>query len=149
METPVATRFERRNNSVPKRITIIDDDSEDIDFLRSAILEADPSVRCTVFNSLPEALTYISTDKIPPDVIFVDYNMPVFNGIDCLQIFQTLRFLNYTSYVAISSHMPPEMEKAFLNHGVSYAFEKPTSIQGYRKEIEHVFSNILGAVRSA
>jgi CheY-like chemotaxis protein len=131
---------------VSKRITIIDDDSEDIDFLRSAILAVDPSVKCTAFSSVQEALAYMSTDKLPPDVIFVDYNMPVFNGIECLQIFRALRVLNYTSYVAISSHMPPEMEEAFLHHGVSYAFEKPTSIQDYHKVIEHVFSNVLGVV---
>jgi CheY-like chemotaxis protein len=134
---------------VPKLITIIDDDSEDIEFLQSAILAADPSVKCTVFNCSQEAIAYVSTDRIPPDVIFVDHNMPVFNGIECLQIFNALRVLNYTSYVAISTHMPPALERAFLDQGASYVFEKPMSIQGYAKLVEHVFSNIYGEVKSA
>jgi len=133
---------------VPKFITIIDDDSEDIDFLRSAILAADPAVRCMTFTSPQEAIARISTDRVPPDVIFVDYNMPVFNGIECLQIFNALRVLNYTSYVALSSAMSPDLERDFLNHGASHAFEKPTSMQGYEKVIERVFSNVFGRVRS-
>jgi len=127
---------------VRKLITIIDDDVEDIHFLRSAIQLADPSVKCIAFTSPQEALEYISVDKIPPDVIFVDYNMPLFNGIECLQIFNTLRALNYTAYVAISSYMPPSLEHTFLNQGVSYAFEKPSSIEGYQEVVKQVFNDI-------
>jgi CheY-like chemotaxis protein len=134
-------------NSVAKFITIIDDDSEDASFLQSAILAVDPSVICVVFNSPQEAVERISASKIPPDIIFVDYNMPAFNGIECLQIFNALRKLNYTSYVAISSHMPPALEQAFLNNGVSCAFEKPTSIQGYQRVVEQVFSNTYAVVK--
>jgi CheY-like chemotaxis protein len=133
---------------VSKFITIIDDDGEDIDFLRAAILEVDPSVKCMAFTSAQEAIARISTDRIPPDVIFVDYNMPVFNGIECLQIFNALRVLKYTSYVAISSNMPPTLEQAFFDHGASCVFEKPTSIQGYKKVVEHVFSDTFGELKS-
>ena len=131
-----------------KLITIIDDDAEDIDFLRSAILSADPSVKCIAFTSPQEALERISMDRIPPDIIFVDYNMPLFNGVECLQIFKALRILNYTAFVAISSHMPPTLEQAFLNQGVSHVFEKPTSTEGYRKVVEQVFNNTYVAVKS-
>jgi len=131
---------------VAKLITIIDDDGEDIDFLRSAILATDPFVKCNAFSSPQEALERISKDSIPPDIIFVDYNMPVFNGIECVQVFNALRVFNYTTYVAISSHMPPSLERAFVDHGVDYAFEKPTSIEGYKKVVEQVFGKIYGSV---
>lgn len=130
-------------------ITIIDDDSDDIDLLQSAILKADPSVKFTVFTSSQEALVCISTDKIPPDIIFIDYHMPVFNGVECLQLFNALRILNYTPYVASSSHMSRELEQAFLNQGASYVFEKPTSMEGYERVVDHVFANIFGEVRSS
>jgi CheY-like chemotaxis protein len=144
---PVTT-FVPRNNSVSRLITIIDDDSDDIELLQSAILKADPSVKLTVFTSSQEALVCISTDKVPPDVIFVDYNMPVFNGVECLQLFNALRMLNYTPYIASSTHMTPQLEQAFLNQGASYVFEKPTAVDGYDKVVEYVFTNIFGEVKS-
>ena len=148
MPASLATRFEPRIILVSRLITIIDDDSDDIDLLQAAILKADPSVKFTVFTSPQEALVCISTGKIPPDVIFVDYNMPVFNGIECLQLFNALRILNYTPYVASSSHMTPELEQAFRKQGASYMFEKPTSMEGYERVVDHVFTNIFGEVKS-
>jgi CheY-like chemotaxis protein len=137
-----------QNNSVSRLITIIDDDSDDIELLQSAILKADPSVKFTVFTSPQEALVCISTDKIPPDMIFIDYKMPVFNGIECLQLFNALRILNYTPYIASSNLMSPELAQAFIDQGASYVFEKPTSIEGYERVVEHVFTNIFGEVKS-
>lgn len=132
-----------------KLIAIIDDDSEDIELLQSTILKADPSVKFTVFTSSQEALVCISTDKTPPDVIFVDYKMPVFNGLECLQVFNALRVLNYTPFIGCSTHMTPELEQAFLKQGASYVFEKPTSVEGYERVVDHVFTNIFGNVRSS
>jgi CheY-like chemotaxis protein len=133
---------------VSKLIIIIDDDNDDIDFLLSAILDTDPTIKCTVFTSPQEAIECISTGRIPPDLIFVDYEMPLFNGIECLQVLSALRILNYTSYVASSSHMSPALQQAFLRQGVSFVFEKPTSMLGYKHVVEHVFNNVLSEVKS-
>lgn len=136
------------HKAVFKLITIIDDDNDDIYLLQSAIEEVSPSVKCTVFTSPQEALKSLSTGEFRPDVIFLDYNMPMFNGVECLQLFRTLRLLRFTSYVGSSSHMSPELEQAFLKLGASHVFEKPTSVKDYKKVVEHIFNNVLSEASS-
>ena len=117
-----------------KFVVIIDDDIDEIAFLRHAIEEVDPSVRCTSFTSPQDALQALSeNDMRMPDVICVDYNMPILTGIDCLRLFGALSKLNHTKMVASSSHLPTSLEQDFRNHGASYVFEKPTTATDYHK----------------
>ena len=138
-----SVRFELTINLMSKLIVIIDDDSEDLEFLRSAILSADPSIICTAFTSPQDALQSISGGRVAPDVICVDYNMPVVNGVECLRLFGALRILNHTSMVASSSYMPPSLEDAFREQGARYVFEKPHSIHGYQKVAHRIVSEAI------
>jgi len=123
-----------------KFVVIIDDDIEDIEFLRNAILEIDPSVNCAWFTSPREALQALSGNETRmPDVICVDYNMPILNGIDCLRLFSALSKFNHTKMVANSTSLSKALESDFRSHGASYVFQKPETLQGY----EEVAANIL------
>ena len=123
-----------------KHIVIIDDDRDDIEFLQSAIQFLDPSVRCSAFTSPQDALQSLSSNKTAPDVICVDYNMPVVNGVECLKLFSALRILNHTSMIASSSNMTPSLESEFRNQGAAYVFEKPSSMKGYQQVVSRILS---------
>jgi len=123
-----------------KLVVIIDDDVDDMEFLRSAINNIDPSVKFNCYSSPQDALQALSANETRiPDVICVDYNMPVLNGIDCLRLFGALAKLNRTKIVANTTRLSKSLEQDFLRHGASYVFEKPETIVGYEK----VAANIL------
>ena len=126
-----------------KLVVIIDDDLDDIEFLRSAIIQVDPSVKCTCFTSPQDALEALSgSDVRTPDVICVDYNMPVLNGIDCLRLFGALGRLSHSTMVANSTRLSAALERDFRANGASYVFEKPESLKDYEK----IATNILKSV---
>ena len=83
------------------------DDDEDLNFLQSRMC-----MRSTVIsdyyiaNSAAQALNYLAEATIPPDVIFVDLNMPEINGFQFIEKFEnefSSRFPDTQLYVLTSS----------------------------------------------
>ena len=69
-----------------KNILLIDDDKDDADLFCEALGSIDPSVVCEFAGHGADALNMLNnTSKEKPNIIFLDLNMPVMNGWDCLQ----------------------------------------------------------------
>ncbi len=69
--------------NVSRRIMLIDDDPDDQLFFRDAIQVVSPDLFCELASSCQEAFKQLEVPP-PPDFIFMDLNMPVMNGFDCL-----------------------------------------------------------------
>jgi CheY-like chemotaxis protein len=65
-----------------KRIMLIDDDPDDQLFFRDAVHALRPDLQCELASSCSEAFKQL--EESTPDLIFMDLNMPVMNGFDCL-----------------------------------------------------------------
>jgi len=65
-----------------KRIMLIDDDLDDQLLFRDAVHTLRPDLQCELASSCMEALKQL--EESHPDLIFMDLNMPVMNGFDCL-----------------------------------------------------------------
>jgi CheY-like chemotaxis protein len=68
--------------NLTKRIMLIDDDPDDQLFFRDAVHMVRPDLQCELASSCSEALKQL--EETHPDLIFMDLNMPVMNGFDCL-----------------------------------------------------------------
>jgi CheY-like chemotaxis protein len=68
---------------VPKKIMLIDDDPDDQLFFRDAVQSVNPDLHCLLASTCHEAIKQLE-EPPPPDLIFMDLNMPVMNGFDCL-----------------------------------------------------------------
>ncbi len=67
----------------PQRIILIDDDPDDQLFFRDAVQVVQPGVTCELTSNCQEAFDQLELPP-PPDYIFMDLNMPVMNGFECL-----------------------------------------------------------------
>ena len=68
--------------NLTKRIMLIDDDPDDQLLFRDAVHTVQPDLQCELASSCVEAFKQL--EESPPDLIFMDLNMPVMNGFDCL-----------------------------------------------------------------
>lgn len=69
-----------------KKILIIDDDIDDIDFFIEAIETLDSSIECYKATNGEEGLQRLQSDLPHPDYIFLDLNMPRLNGKEFLTL---------------------------------------------------------------
>ncbi|HEX8039818.1 MAG TPA: response regulator [Chryseosolibacter sp.] len=64
-------------------ILYIDDDPDDRETFVEAVRSVDPAIQCETVTDGLEALSYLELNKLP-DLIVLDINMPLMNGITCL-----------------------------------------------------------------
>lgn len=101
--------------SIVKRILLADDDDDDISLFSEALTLVDSSIQCEFAVHGEDALTILTTgSNKKPDVIILDLNMPVMNGLECLQILKEDKFLKEIPVVMYSTSSNQEdREKAF------------------------------------
>lgn len=75
------------NSNEPEIATVmlIDDDADDRELFVEAIQEIDSSIKVVVASGADQAITHLTAlDGELPSVIFLDINMPIISGWDCL-----------------------------------------------------------------
>lgn len=66
-------------------ILLIDDDADDQEIFTSALAFIDQSIVCTIAPNGMEALRQLKHTESLPDMIFLDLNMPLMNGLQFLK----------------------------------------------------------------
>ena len=140
---------------IPKTFLLVEDDSDDSEMFTEAIVAVDASVRCYSAADGREAINKLTEGVIapPPDLIFLDINMPEMNGwqvLDRLKKDQGLQRIPVIMY-STSSH-PRDIQNASAKGALCF-LTKPNSFPHLKKILEvvvnHVSLNQLDAVCEA
>ena len=128
---------------------LVDDDDTSNFITKKALLELNMSNHIHKTNNGQEAINFIeqrskeeslNTSSVCPDIIFLDINMPVMDGIEFLE-----KFYNHTTlgedyldsvniYVLTSSNNPKDMDK-ISNYKIQGCISKPLTTDKLRKLI--------------
>ena len=74
---------------------LVEDDIDDQELFKIALRSVKERVTCIVANNGIEALQQIAVEKeLVPDIIFLDFNMPKMNGLECLELMRKLPHLS-------------------------------------------------------
>ena len=114
-------------------VLVIDDDEDDRMILEEAMYEINPLIECLKSNNGATILAELKTSLTPlPDVIFLDWNMPRMNGLECLKELKKDDNLKNIPVVIYTSE--PEEDLA-MKYGASYLV---TKIPDYRQLCENL-----------
>jgi CheY-like chemotaxis protein len=91
------------NNTAALTILYVDDDSDDVDIFCDALRMIDQSITCMTARDGQEALKLLDRTAIKPDYIFLDINMPVMNGRQCLTELKKQQKLKHIPVVMYST----------------------------------------------
>lgn len=122
-----------------KNIILADDDADDCEFFEEALKEVSSETELTITRDgveLMNTLYEIVTEPPPPDMIFLDLNMPRKNGFECLtEIRETPRWKNIPVVIFSTSANVDTIERAY-SLGANCYIRKPGSHQLLKRAIE-------------
>lgn len=124
-----------------RSIFLAEDDIDDQEFLKEALLSIDPAIELVSFSSGLKFMHHISQldDNALPSLIILDYNIPEMNGAEILSKLNEPRYASIPKIVwsTSDSHL---YHQNCLSFGASAYLVKPSSIMG----INEIAKEMLG-----
>jgi len=127
-----------------KTILLIDDDEDDALFFSDALHEVAPEMTLLYCRAGQEALDSLTRNKLKrPDIIFLDINMPVVSGWECLREikkvagFQAIPIIMYSTADAAQTGITPEAV------GAAAFYQKSTTYNGLKQTLINILTTIF------
>jgi CheY-like chemotaxis protein len=126
-----------------KHIYYADDDPDDRFLFQEVLNEIDLSLQLTLTDSGCALLDTLRATPTLPDVIFLDWNMPIKNGFQCLQEIKQHPTLKDIPVVMISTSSENSVGHATLEGGAFRYIQKPVYFTQLKTLIHECLQNIV------
>jgi CheY-like chemotaxis protein len=127
-----------------KNVLLIDDDPDDALFFSQALSELKFSTNFRyVGNGMETILELLKKDGYMPDVIFLDINMPMTNGWECLR---ELRSFSEFRSIPIIMYSTADIENegtAASGAGAAAFMKKPTSFDELKLRLSNLIPTLV------
>jgi CheY-like chemotaxis protein len=120
----------------PTKILLVDDDPDDRYLFSEAISGLNGLYDVTCVNNFTGALSYLATHK--PALIFLDLNMPIKNGFDCLSVLKKEERYKKIPVVIFSSSSYEKDIQAAYDRGAALYFTKPSGFDILSKALNEI-----------
>lgn len=126
-------------------ILLADDDVDDQDLLKEAILLAGPAVKLLVFNNGREIIDFLEVNNQgSPCLIVLDYNMPYVNGLQVLEKITGSPRLRTVPTIVWSTSTSPLYQQRCLDTGALKYIIKPNDSRAYNRIAQEMVSICCG-----
>lgn len=128
-----------------RTVLMVDDDDDDRMLFNLAISTIDPRIKSIQLESCKYTLGWIREQEQLPEIVFLDLNIPVMGGFDCLEIIRnTDEWRDIPVIIYSTSSHSSDIEKAFAL-GASGFLKKPDDFElmcaCLRRILSHDFNN--------
>ena len=127
----------------PENILLADDDDDDRLLFTDVLTEFSKNSRLTFAHNGEHLMTLLRSEKLP-DVLFLDLNMPLKNGIECLEEIRGDEKLKDLPVVIFSTSSHPGTINQMYDIGAHLYVRKPNDFNALRKVISEVLKKDWG-----
>lgn len=110
-------------------ILLADDDVDDRALFAEALAMTEQFLKLVMVNDGEELIRYLKSSP-PPQLIFLDLNMPRQNGAQCLTFIKSNQILSATPVVILSTSINEAKKNQLVEEGAAYCFNKPSEFSG-------------------
>lgn len=125
-----------------KNLLLIDDDEDEKLIFCEALQALKTNFSCIYASGPAEAFELLGS--VRPVMIFVDYNMPRMNGLDCVKLLRNMSFLKKQPIILYSTYISESTLKLAETNGVSACVEKPKTFEDLKTMLSNVLQEQLG-----
>jgi CheY-like chemotaxis protein len=120
-------------------ITLAEDDEDDRLFFTDAFEELKINTIVNTVNNGKELLNFLNhPETVLPHIIFLDLNMPILNGVDCLkEIKLNDKFKDIAIAIYSTSSSDKDVEETFVL-GANIYIKKPSNFNDLKKTLSDV-----------
>ena len=111
---------------------LAEDDVEDMDFFTDIISDISPDIKIFVASNGIQLMGLLANAKQLPDFIFLDLNMPIKTGFECLKEIRSTEKWKTVKIVILSTSSQPEQIKEAYKMGADLYLQKPNSYNTFR-----------------
>lgn len=122
-------------------ILIAEDDREDFNFLAGALKNicSTDTVNITRAKNRLECMALVKKDS-SFDVIFIDLNMPGYDGVDCLRFIKSsTKCSNVPVVIYSTSHYIKDIDACFKNEAHYYIVKPASDIVLFRSSFKNIY----------
>jgi CheY-like chemotaxis protein len=120
-----------------KGIFLAEDDEDDVVIFSEIMLDIAKSITVTVAVNGMELMNLLRTAKILPELIFLDLNMPLKNGFECLQEIKSNEDWKDIRIVVYSTSAQPHQVERAYKRGADLYIQKATSYNDFKQAVEN------------
>jgi CheY-like chemotaxis protein len=107
-------------------ILLADDDEDDRTLFTEAVKVISPDIKVTLAENEPSLLIFLDSEVVP-EVIFLDVNMPIRSGLDCLRAIKSnINYINSAVVMYSTSNNIKDIDAAY-NEGADFYIIKPSN----------------------
>lgn len=108
-----------------RRLFLVDDDSDEQWIFNTALNAVDPTIELSGAANGQEAIRQLASASAQPDVIFLDLNMPIMNGLECLRQLKSDPGLSSIPTIMYSTTSDPQTISKSREMGAEDFITKP------------------------
>ncbi len=121
-------------------IYLADDDADDRFLFEEALMEVKNNVKLTTANNGEQLMNYLDKNTPPPpNLIFLDLNMPIKNGVECLDEIKKDTRLKHIPVIIFSTSCQEDAIDQVYKKGADYYICKPDNFQTLKALLNKVF----------
>ena len=119
---------------------LIDNDEDDQEIFILALQELDAAIECKAVTSGLAAIDKLSSDpSFIPSHIFIDMNMPLMDGRECLREIKKMDHLSGVPVYMYSTAANPSTIDEVRRLGAADFIVKPASFKALTERLAHIF----------
>jgi CheY-like chemotaxis protein len=129
-----------QSRSQPMRVLLADDDSDDRELFVEAMNEIDPAISVVTVEDGDKLMSELGNSVAPPDLIFLDVNMPRKNGKECLYEIRQIPGMQHVPIIIYSTSLSQRDIDDGWEKGASGFMKKPDSYSKLKEVFRQVMS---------